>query len=141
MAGKLIFQMDYGGHLGFIRITRVTQSFHLGNKAEFVLGPHEITNHQNKFIWKKFLGSENVKSTKWSIRHTNEAWLTINRFWSCYAAFKRVTISYLLYRNRSSVHWFSHSYTDLWLSLRSHTCISIVLKILNEHKVTDLNIS
>ena len=27
------------GHLGFMQITRVVQSSHLGNKAEFVLGP------------------------------------------------------------------------------------------------------
>jgi len=32
--------MGAGGHLGFIHSTRVVQSCHLGNKAEFVLGHH-----------------------------------------------------------------------------------------------------
>jgi len=32
--------------IGFIQMTRVVQSSHLGNKAEFVLRPHYITNHQ-----------------------------------------------------------------------------------------------
>jgi len=36
------------GHLGFMQIARVAQSCHLGNTAEFVLGPHYITNHQKK---------------------------------------------------------------------------------------------
>ena len=36
---KIIFQMGSGGHLGDMLITRVAQSCHLGNKAEFVLGP------------------------------------------------------------------------------------------------------
>jgi len=44
--------MHSGGHLGFMQITRVAQSCHLGNNANFVLGPHQITNHQNKFIGK-----------------------------------------------------------------------------------------
>jgi len=29
--------MGYGDHLGFMQITRVAQSCHLGNKGEFVL--------------------------------------------------------------------------------------------------------
>ena len=44
VAGKLLFQMGSDGHLGFMQITRVAQSCHLGNKAEFVLGPNYITN-------------------------------------------------------------------------------------------------
>ena len=40
-------------HLGFMQITRVAQSCHLANKAEFVLEPYQITNHQNKFIGKR----------------------------------------------------------------------------------------
>ena len=31
------FPEGSGGHLGFMQITRVAQSCHLGNKAEFVL--------------------------------------------------------------------------------------------------------
>ena len=31
--------MGFGGHRGVMPITRVVQSCHLGNKAEFVLGP------------------------------------------------------------------------------------------------------
>jgi len=34
--------MGSGGHLGFIQFTRVAQSCHIGNNAEFVLGPHEL---------------------------------------------------------------------------------------------------
>jgi len=40
MAGTLILQIGSGGHLGFMQMTRVAQSCHLGNKAEFVLEPH-----------------------------------------------------------------------------------------------------
>jgi len=37
---KVIFQIGSDGHLGFMQITRVAQSCHLGNKAELVIGTH-----------------------------------------------------------------------------------------------------
>ena len=52
--------MGSGGHLGFMQITRVAQSCQFGNKAEFVLGPHYIMNHQNKFIGKRMTGVLNI---------------------------------------------------------------------------------
>jgi len=42
------------GHLGFMQIRRVAQSCYLGNKAEFVLGPHYITNYKTNSIEKNF---------------------------------------------------------------------------------------
>ena len=39
---------------GFMQITRVAQSCHLGNNAEFVVGPHQITKHPKKFIGTNF---------------------------------------------------------------------------------------
>ena len=51
---KVIFQIGSDGHLGFMQITRVAQSCHLGNKAEFFLEPHYITNHLKMLIGKNF---------------------------------------------------------------------------------------
>ena len=53
LARKLIFQMGSGGRLVFMHITRVAQSCHLGNKVEFVLGPHQMTNRPKMFIGKR----------------------------------------------------------------------------------------
>ena len=50
------------GHLGFMQIRRVAQSCYLGNKAEFVLGPHYITNYKTNSIEKNFYKFRNVKS-------------------------------------------------------------------------------
>ena len=68
LARKLIFQMGSGGRLVFMHITRVAQSCHLGNKSKSVLGPHQILNHQKRFIGKRvssfvYWTYRNVKST------------------------------------------------------------------------------
>mgnify|MGYP000329023184 CR=1 FL=1 len=48
-----------------MQIMRVAESCQLSNKAEFVVEPHYITNHQKKKSkgMNICLGSENVKST------------------------------------------------------------------------------
>ena len=42
--------MATGIHFVFMQIKKIAQGCRLGNKAEFVLGPHVRTNHQQKFI-------------------------------------------------------------------------------------------
>ena len=44
--------MGSGGPIGIMQIKRVAQSCQLGNKAEFVLGTHQLMNHQTMFIGK-----------------------------------------------------------------------------------------
>ena len=38
---KVLFEDLSSGHVGFIQITRVSQSFRLGSQVEFVPGPDE----------------------------------------------------------------------------------------------------
>jgi len=45
-----IFQMGSGGHLGFMQMMRVAQSYQLGNKAELVLRPPLDYESQKKSI-------------------------------------------------------------------------------------------
>ena len=42
--------MATGIHFGFMQIKKIAQGCRLGNKAEFVLGPHVSTKHQKHFI-------------------------------------------------------------------------------------------
>ena len=42
--------MATGIHFGFMQIKKIAQGCRLGNKAEFVLGPHVSTNHQQNVI-------------------------------------------------------------------------------------------
>jgi len=44
VAGKLIFQMGYGGHIGFLQITRVAQSCHLCRFSRFMYWTHRSVN-------------------------------------------------------------------------------------------------
>ena len=48
---NLNYKVASSGHLGFLQIIGVAQSCHLGNQAEFVLGPHMSTNQQKKIHW------------------------------------------------------------------------------------------
>ncbi len=45
-----IVRMSTGVHFGFMQIKKNAQSCRLGNKAEFVLGPHMNANQQKNFI-------------------------------------------------------------------------------------------
>ena len=42
--------MATGIHFGFMQIKKIAQGCRLGNKAEFVLGPHMNANQQKNFI-------------------------------------------------------------------------------------------
>ena len=45
-----MIKMATGVHFGFMQIKKIAQGCRLGNKAEFVLGPHMSANQQKKFI-------------------------------------------------------------------------------------------
>ena len=106
--------MGSGGHLGFMQIMRVAQSCHLGNKAEFVLGPHQITNHQKRFIGKRIsrLVYWTYVSVKWTIyKHSNITWLLNVPGYSSYGIYMSMSLVYFQVDDWSM--WYSYNVVQI----------------------------